>query len=56
MPITMGRYQLGGTPSLIAIDRAGRIHLSAFGQAEHLAVGATLARLIYEPQLGAAAE
>ena len=56
MPITMGRYQLRGTPSLVAIDRAGRIRLSAFGQADDLAVGATLARLIDEPRPGAAAK
>ena len=49
LPITMGRFQLRGTPSLVVIDRAGRIHLSAFGQIDDLVVGATLARLIDEP-------
>ena len=49
LPITMGRYQLRGTPSLVAIDRAGRIRLNAFGQVDDLAVGAILARLIDEP-------
>ena len=48
-PITMGRYQLRGTPSLVVIDRAGRIRVNAFGQADDLLVGATLARLIDEP-------
>ena len=48
-PITMGRYQLRGTPSLVIIDRAGRIRLNAFGRADDLLVGATLARLIDEP-------
>lgn len=48
-PITMARYQLRGTPSLIAIDRAGRVRLDAFGHVEDLTVGATLARLIDEP-------
>ena len=48
-PITMGRYQLRGTPSLVVIDRAGRIRVHAFGQADDLLVGATLARLIDEP-------
>ena len=48
-PITMGRYQLRGTPSLVAIDRAGRIRVNAFGQADDLLVGARLARLIDEP-------
>lgn len=49
LPITMGRYELRGTPSLVLIDRAGRIRLNAFGQADDLAVGAVLARLIDEP-------
>ena len=49
-PITMGRYRLRGTPSLVAIDRAGSIRLSAFGHIEDLAVGAGLARLIDEPR------
>ena len=49
-PITMGRYQLRGTPSLVVVDRAGRIRLNAFGQIDDLAVGAILARLIDEPR------
>ena len=48
LPITMGRYQLRGTPSLVVIDRAGRIRLNAFGQIDDLYVGAILARLIDE--------
>ena len=50
LPITMGRFQLRGTPSLVVIDRAGRIRLNAFGQVDDLAVGAILARLIDEPR------
>ena len=50
LPITMGRYQLRGTLSLVVIDRAGRIRLNAFGQVDDLTVGATLARLIDEPR------
>ena len=50
LPITMGRYQLRGTPSLVVIDRAGRIRLNGFGQIDDLMVGATLARLIDEPR------
>ena len=56
LPVTMGRFQLRGTPSLVAIDRAGRIRLNAFGQVDDLTVGATLARLIDEPRPRAAAE
>lgn len=50
LPVTMGRYELQGTPSLVLIDRAGRIRLNAFGQADDLAVGAILGRLIDEPR------
>ena len=56
LPVTMGRYQLRGTPSLVAIDRAGRIRLNAFGQIDDLAVGAILARLIDEPRPGHGAD
>lgn len=48
MPTTMARYQLRGTPSLILIDRCGRLRLNAFGQLDDLTLGATLARLIDE--------
>ena len=48
-PVTMARYQLRGTPSLILIDRAGRVRLNAFGHVDDLVVGAALARLIDEP-------
>ncbi len=47
-PITMARYQLQGTPSLIAIDRQGQRRLQLFGQSNDLLVGAALARLIDE--------
>ena len=47
-PITMARYRLRGTPSLILIDRAGRIRLDAFGHVDDLTVGAAIARLIDE--------
>ena len=50
LPVTMGRYRLRGTPSLVVIDRTGRLRLNAFGHVEDLAVGASLARLIDEPR------
>ena len=56
MPTTMTRYGLRGTPSLVVIDRAGRLRVNAFGQVEDLAIGATLARLIDEPPPHATAE
>ena len=56
LPKTMMNYQLRGTPSLIVIDRAGRIRLNAFGQIDDLAVGALIARLIDEPRPDTEAE
>ena len=51
MPVTMRRYHLRGTPSLVVIDRSGRIRVNAFGQVDDLVVGATIARLIDEVPL-----
>ncbi len=48
MPLTMAAYRLRGTPSLVAIDRAGRIRLNAFGHVDDLALGAALGRMIDE--------
>ncbi len=53
-PITMASYGLRGTPSLILIDRAGRVRLNAFGHVEDLAVGAAVARLVDEPAVDSA--
>jgi peroxiredoxin len=49
MPVTMRRYRMRGTPSLLIIDRAGRLRANVLGQTDDLALGATLARLIDEP-------
>ncbi len=49
IPETMRRYRLRGTPSLLLVDRAGRLRANAFGQIDDLSLGATLARLIDEP-------
>jgi hypothetical protein len=48
IPLTMRRYALQGTPSLLVIDRAGRLRINAFGHVDDLSLGATLARLIDE--------
>ena len=56
LPVTMGRFQRRGTPSLVVIDRAGRIRVNAFGRVDDLAVGAILARLIDEPRSGPEAD
>jgi len=47
-PLTMRRYGLRGTPSLITVDRTGRIRSHSFGHVDDLALGAHLARLIDE--------
>lgn len=52
-PVTMARYRLRGTPSMVLIDRAGRMRLNAFGSVDELAIGAALARLIDEPSANA---
>ena len=48
MPVTMRAYGLRGTPSLLVIDRDGRLRLNAFGRVDDLSLGALLARLIDE--------
>ncbi len=47
-PVTMQRYGLRGTPSLVVVDRAGRLRANSFGQSDDLSIGALLARLIDE--------
>jgi len=48
-PITMAKYGLRGTPSLIVIDRVGRLRANAFGQVDDMNLGAMLAGLLAEP-------
>ena len=50
IPTTMRRYQLSGTPSLLVVDRSGRLRLHAFGQVDDLALGAVLGRLLDDPR------
>lgn len=49
IPLTMQAYGLRGTPSLIVLDRQGRIQLNHFGHADDLPLGALLGRLLGEP-------
>ncbi|RZT09833.1 Peroxiredoxin [Duganella sp. CF402] len=49
IPLTMEQYQLRGTPTLILIDRQGRLRLSHFGRAEDMQVGALISQLVAEP-------
>ena len=51
VPRTMRKYNLQGTPSLVLIDRTGRLRLSHFGQIEDLQLGAIIGQLLAEPAL-----
>jgi hypothetical protein len=49
IPRTMQRYQLRGTPSLVLIDRDGRVRANLFGRPDDLRIGALIGRLLAEP-------
>lgn len=49
IPLTMRAYGLQGTPSLVLIDRAGRIRLHEFGRVDDLALGLAVGQLLMEP-------
>ena len=48
IPATMRAYQLQGTPSIVLIDRQGRIRLSHFGMLDDMALGAAIGQLAAE--------
>lgn len=45
-PVTMTRYALQGTPSLLLIDRQGYLRVKAFGAVDDLQLGHWLGRLL----------
>lgn len=49
VPLTMRAYDMRGTPTLVVIDRAGRIRLHAFGRVGDLTLGALIGGLLAEP-------
>lgn len=49
IPLTMRRYALQGTPSLMLIDRAGKLRLKHFGLIDDLGLGAQIGSLLAEP-------
>ncbi len=49
MPVTMKRYGLRGTPSLLLIDRAGVLRAHYFGQVSALTLGAEIGALLAKP-------
>ncbi len=48
LPLTMRTYGMQGTPTLILIDRLGRLRLHHFGNVEDLVIGAAIATLAAE--------
>lgn len=54
VPHTMQALGLRGTPSLLLLDRRGRIRLHHFGRSDDLRVGALIGQLIAEPDDAAA--
>lgn len=49
IPLTMERYRMRGTPSLVLIDRDGVIRKHAFGPIDDLRIGAEIGALAAEP-------
>ncbi len=49
VPMTMQAYGLRGTPSLVVLDREGRVCLSHFGHMDDMRLGALLGQLIAQP-------
>ena len=52
LPRTMQAYAMQGTPTLILIDRAGRLRRQHFGLLDDLRLGAEIATLLAEPRSG----
>jgi len=48
IPHTMEAFGMRGTPTLILLDRQGRIRLNHFGRMSDLRVGATIGQLVSE--------
>lgn len=48
VPLTMRTYGMQGTPTLILIDRRGRLRLHHFGNVEDMVIGAAIATLVAE--------
>jgi peroxiredoxin len=46
MPVTMRRYAMQGTPTLILIDRQGRLRKQHFGHVDDLRLGAEIMALM----------
>jgi len=49
LPLTMRAYGMQGTPTLVLIDRQGRLRQHAFGHMPDLALGVAIGTLLAEP-------
>ena len=54
LPRTMAAYAMEGTPTVLLIDRAGRLRQQTLGHVEDLILGADIARLTAEQDSAAA--
>ena len=55
IPLTMERYKMRGTPSLVLIDRRGVVRKHAFGAVDDLRIGAEIGALTQESEAAALA-
>ncbi len=51
VPLTMAAWGLQGTPSLVVLDRQGRLQCKHFGRLDDMALGAVLGQLLAQPQV-----
>lgn len=52
LPVTMRRYAMNGTPTLLLIDREGHLRRQIFGHIPDLQLGAEIAALLNRQDLG----
>jgi hypothetical protein len=50
IPLTMKALNLNGTPTLVLLDRLGRIRMKRFGHVPDLELGASIGTLLAEPR------
>ena len=55
IPLTMERYKMRGTPSLVLIDRHGFVRKHTFGSVDDLRLGAEIGALVQETDVASVA-
>jgi AhpC/TSA family len=55
IPLTMERYKMRGTPSLVLIDRHGFVRKHTFGSVDDLRLGAEIGALVQETEVASVA-